>query len=113
MGWITTISEIDPATAQTNRPGIYAIGDIATYSHKLKLILNGFAEAAQAAHAIRSFLYPEEILHFIYSQRMVYLARRMSLSLRLQFPKLFSIYPIYIVINKMHEWALILLYSLT
>ena len=58
---------IDPATGSTNRPGIYAIGDIATYPHKLKLILNGFAEGAQAAHAIRKFLYPEEILHFEYS----------------------------------------------
>lgn len=58
---------INPATAETNRPGIYAIGDITIYPHKLKLILNGFAEAAQAAHAIRSFLYPEETLHFEYS----------------------------------------------
>lgn len=58
---------IDPLTAATNRPGVYAIGDIATYPHKLKLILTGFAESAQAAHAIRRFLYPEEILHFEYS----------------------------------------------
>ncbi|MBX9806016.1 MAG: NAD(P)/FAD-dependent oxidoreductase [Alphaproteobacteria bacterium] len=58
---------IDPATGATNRPGIYAIGDIATYPHKLKLILNGFAEGAQSAHAIRRFLYPEEVLHFEYS----------------------------------------------
>lgn len=58
---------IDPLTAETNRPGIYAIGDIATYTNKLKLILTGFAEAAQAAHAIRRFLYPDEIIHFEYS----------------------------------------------
>lgn len=58
---------VNPATGETNRPGIYAIGDIATYPHKLKLILNGFAEGAQAAHAIRKFLYPEEVLHFEYS----------------------------------------------
>lgn len=58
---------IDPLTAATNRPGIYAIGDIATYQHKLKLILTGFAEASQASHAIRSFLYPNEIIHFEYS----------------------------------------------
>lgn len=58
---------IDPATAATSNPGIFAIGDIATYPHKLKLILTGFAEAAQAAHAIRQFLYPEEIMHFEYS----------------------------------------------
>jgi thioredoxin reductase (NADPH) len=58
---------INPATGLTSRPGIYAIGDIATYPHKLKLILTGFAEAAQTAHAIRHVLYPEEILHFEYS----------------------------------------------
>ncbi len=58
---------IDPMTGATNRPGIYAIGDMATYTHKLKLILTGFAEAAQTAHAIRAFLYPDEIVHFEYS----------------------------------------------
>lgn len=58
---------IDPTTAATNRPGVYAIGDIATYTNKLKLILTGFAEAAQAAHSIRHFLYPDEVLHFEYS----------------------------------------------
>ncbi len=58
---------VDQATCSTNRKGIYAIGDIATYPHKLKLILTGFAEAAQAAHAIRSHLYPDEVTHFEYS----------------------------------------------
>jgi thioredoxin reductase (NADPH) len=58
---------VDQATSSTNRKGIYAIGDIATYPHKLKLILTGFAEAAQAAHAIRNHLFPDEIVHFEYS----------------------------------------------
>ncbi len=58
---------IDQATSATNRKGIYAIGDIATYPHKLKLILTGFAEAAQAAHAIRQHLHPDEVIHFEYS----------------------------------------------
>jgi thioredoxin reductase (NADPH) len=58
---------IDPATCATNVPGLFAIGDIATYPHKLKLILTGFAEAAQAAHAIRPMVYPGEELHFEYS----------------------------------------------
>ena len=58
---------IDPASAATNRPGLYAIGDIATYPGKLKLILTGFAEAAQAAHAIRAYLHPGEIMHFEHS----------------------------------------------
>lgn len=59
--------EIDQATARTNLEGIYAVGDIATYAHKIKLILTGFAEAAQAAHAIRHQVFPDEVLHFEYS----------------------------------------------
>jgi thioredoxin reductase (NADPH) len=58
---------IDQATAATSAPGIFAIGDIATYPHKLKLILTGFAEAASAAHAIRPLVFPGEALHFEYS----------------------------------------------
>ena len=56
-----------PATAATSVPGIFAIGDIATYPGKLKLILSGFAEAAQAAHAIFPLVHPGEALHFEYS----------------------------------------------
>jgi thioredoxin reductase (NADPH) len=58
---------IEPATAATNIPGIFAIGDIAVYPGKLKLILSGFAEAAQAAHAAHPFIHPGEALHFEYS----------------------------------------------
>ncbi|MCB9964746.1 MAG: NAD(P)/FAD-dependent oxidoreductase [Rhodospirillales bacterium] len=58
---------VDPATCATNLPGLYAIGDAVTYPHKLKLILTGFAEAAQAAHAIRSYLNPDTAFHFEYS----------------------------------------------
>jgi thioredoxin reductase (NADPH) len=58
---------IDPSTGATNVPGVFAIGDIATYKHKLKLIATGFAEAAQAAHAIHPLVYPGEALHFEYS----------------------------------------------
>jgi thioredoxin reductase (NADPH) len=58
---------IDPATGETSQPGIFAIGDIATYKNKLKLILSGFAEAAMAAHAIYPRVHPGEALHFEYS----------------------------------------------
>ncbi len=58
---------VDPATAGTNRPGIFAIGDIAHYPGKLKLILSGFAEAALAAHAIYPLVHPEKELHWEYS----------------------------------------------
>ena len=46
----------NPTTAATSEPGIFAVGDIAHYEHKLKLILTGFAEAAAAAHAARAHL---------------------------------------------------------
>jgi thioredoxin reductase (NADPH) len=59
--------KVDPATCQTTTPGIFAIGDVATYPGKLKLILSGFAEAATAAHAIYPRVHPERALHFEYS----------------------------------------------
>ncbi|MBP0443266.1 NAD(P)/FAD-dependent oxidoreductase [Roseomonas sp. SSH11] len=58
---------VTPATCETSRPGIYAVGDIATYPGKLKLILQGFSEAAMAAHAIHPRVHPGEALHFEYS----------------------------------------------
>jgi thioredoxin reductase (NADPH) len=58
---------VDPSTSATSAPGIFAIGDIATYPNKLKLILSGFAEAAMAAHAIYPLVHPGEALHFEYS----------------------------------------------
>ena len=58
---------IDASTAATSKPGIFAIGDVVTYPGKLKLILSGFAEAAQAAHAAYPLVHPNEVLHFEYS----------------------------------------------
>lgn len=58
---------VDPASCQTNRAGIYAIGDVATYPGKLKLILCGFSEAAMAAHHAFGLVHPDEALHFEYS----------------------------------------------
>ena len=59
--------KIDPATCQTSMPGVFAIGDVVTYPGKLKLILQGFSEAAIAAHAIFGVVHPGEALHFEYS----------------------------------------------
>jgi len=58
---------VEVGTCATSEAGIFAIGDIATYPYKLKLILCGFAEAAQAAHAIRAIVYPDTAYHFEYS----------------------------------------------
>jgi len=58
---------VDQTTCATSLPGVFAIGDIASYPGKLKLILSGFSEAAMAAHAIHPRVHPDEELHFEYS----------------------------------------------
>jgi thioredoxin reductase (NADPH) len=58
---------VDPATCQTSHAGVFAIGDVASYRGKLKLILQGFSEAALAAHAIHPIVFPGQALHFEYS----------------------------------------------
>jgi thioredoxin reductase (NADPH) len=58
---------VSPQNGATSAPGIFAIGDIATYPGKLKLILCGFSEAAMAAHAMYPLIHPGEALHFEYS----------------------------------------------
>ena len=67
LGARNGVIPVDPATCATQAPGIFAIGDIATYPRKLKLILTGFAEAAHAAHAAYEIVHPDQALHFEYS----------------------------------------------
>ncbi len=54
-------------TAESTVPGVYAIGDVADYPGKLKLILTGFSEAAFAAHHAYETVFPDKALHFEYS----------------------------------------------
>ena len=49
---------------QTNKKGIYAIGDICAYPGKLKLILSGFHEGALAARACFKLARPNEKYRF-------------------------------------------------
>ncbi len=58
---------VSPDSCATSAHGIFAIGDIASYAGKLKLILCGFSEAAMAAHNIYPLVHPNEALHFEYS----------------------------------------------
>lgn len=58
---------VQQATCETRLPGVFAVGDVAEYPGKLKLILTGFAEAAAAAHAIHPLVFPGQALHFEYS----------------------------------------------
>ena len=49
---------------QTNKEGIFAIGDICTYPGKLKLILSGFHEGALASRACFKLARPNEKYRF-------------------------------------------------
>ena len=49
---------------QTDKEGIFAIGDICTYSGKLKLILSGFHEGALAARSCFKLAKPNEKYRF-------------------------------------------------
>ena len=49
---------------ETNKEGIFAIGDICTYPGKLKLILSGFHEGALAARGCFKYAKPDEKYRF-------------------------------------------------
>lgn len=51
---------VDPQTLMTSVEGIYAVGDIAEYPNKLKLILCGFHESAVALNFEYQRLHPEK-----------------------------------------------------
>lgn len=53
---------VNPATLQTSREGIYAIGDIARYPGKRKLIACGFHEAILCAFAIAQAIQGKPLL---------------------------------------------------
>jgi thioredoxin reductase (NADPH) len=59
--------KVNRAHFETNIPGIYAIGDIASYPGKIKLILTGFSEAAAALHHAYPRVHNGKPLHFQYS----------------------------------------------
>ena len=55
---------VNTESFQTNKEGIFAIGDICTYPGKLKLILSGFHEGALAARACFKLARPNEKYRF-------------------------------------------------
>lgn len=58
---------VEQSTCRTRRSKIYAVGDVASYACKIKLILVGFSEAALACQDIRNVLFPDAPLNFVYS----------------------------------------------
>ena len=70
--------QTDTEKFESNIPGIYAIGDIATYPGKKKLILSGFHEATLAAFAIKERLNPNEKVHLQYTTTSPLLKQRLG-----------------------------------
>jgi len=59
--------QVDTLDYSTNVPGIYAIGDINTYTGKLKLILCGFHEGTLMVQSAFKYIYPDQKLSFKYT----------------------------------------------
>ena len=55
---------VNTESFETNKEGIFAIGDICSYPGKLKLILSGFHEGALAARGSFKYAKPDEKLRF-------------------------------------------------
>ena len=55
---------VDTEKFETSTPGVFCIGDMASYPGKLKLILSGFHEAALMAHGAFHYVFPDRKLKF-------------------------------------------------
>jgi thioredoxin reductase (NADPH) len=51
---------VNPATCQTARAGLFAVGDVNTYPGKLKLIVCGFHEATLMVQSAFKRIYPDK-----------------------------------------------------
>lgn len=55
---------VDTEKFETSTPGIFCIGDMASYPGKLKLILSGFHESALMSHGAFHYVFPDKKLKF-------------------------------------------------
>jgi len=67
---------------QTNKEGIFAIGDICTYPGKLKLILSGFHEGALAARACFKLAKPNEKYKFEFTTTSKNMHERLGVKIK-------------------------------
>ncbi len=58
LGLFGSTIKVNPKM-ETNLPGVYAAGDVATYEGKLRLICTGFSDAAVAVNYAAHAIYPE------------------------------------------------------
>ena len=59
--------QVNPENFETNKKGIFAVGDICSYPGKLKLILSGFHESALMAQACFKYCFPDKKNVFRYT----------------------------------------------
>jgi thioredoxin reductase (NADPH) len=71
---------VDTARFESAAPGIFAVGDIAAYPGKLKLILCGFHEAALMAQAAFHICRPNEKLRFQYTTSSSSLQKKLGVA---------------------------------
>ena len=71
---------VDTARFESATPGIFAVGDIATYPGKLKLILCGFHESALMAQAAFHICRPNEKLRFQYTTSSSSLQKKLGVA---------------------------------
>ena len=64
---------------ETNKKGIFAIGDICEYPGKLKLILSGFHEGALAARGCFKYAKPDEKLRFEFTTTSKSVKKRLGI----------------------------------
>ncbi len=69
---------VDTEKFETNRRGIFAIGDICTYPGKLKLILSGFHEAALMCQQAFHYCFPDQKLVFRYTTSSTELQQKLG-----------------------------------
>ena len=71
---------VDTARFESETPGIFAIGDINSYTGKLKLILSGFHEAALMSQAAFHIARPNEKLRFQYTTSSSSLQKKLGVT---------------------------------
>ncbi|WP_273833779.1 NAD(P)/FAD-dependent oxidoreductase [Guptibacillus sedimenti] len=70
QSWGMTMNDgkvVTDAKMETSIPGIFAVGDIVTYPHRLTLIAGGLAEGPKALNSAKAFLDPDAEAMAMYS----------------------------------------------
>jgi thioredoxin reductase (NADPH) len=71
---------VDTEKFQTSESGIFAVGDIASYPGKLKLILSGFHEAALMSQAAKRIVHPNQRIVFQYTTSSTSLQKKLGVA---------------------------------